>query len=114
MRAFRQKHAFCNFSSFFLELSFFLFIFADKTMVPMEEKRNAVSEEGFGCMTAAEPVVAYAPETTPILPEDMAYAHIVNNVLQVTPDIEEDILAVERGDIVSLGEFKTMFARWLD
>lgn len=41
------------------------------------------------------------------------YAHIVDGVLQVTPDIEEEIVEVERGEIVSMSEFKTMFGRWL-
>ena len=43
----------------------------------------------------------------------MAYANIVNDILQVTPDIEEEIAEVERGETVSMGEFKTMFAKWL-
>lgn len=38
---------------------------------------------------------------------------ILDGVLQVTPDIEEEIAEVERGEVVSLTEFKTMFARWL-
>jgi hypothetical protein len=43
----------------------------------------------------------------------MDYAHIVDGVLQVTPDIEEEIAEVDRGEVVSLGEFKNMFAKWL-
>ena len=43
----------------------------------------------------------------------VAYARIVDGVLQVTPDIEEEIAAVDRGETVSLGEFKKMFAQWL-
>ena len=46
--------------------------------------------------------------------EKLAYAHVVNGVLQVTPDLEEEIAEVERGEVVSMGEFKTMFSRWLD
>jgi len=41
------------------------------------------------------------------------YAHIVDGVLQVTSDIEEEIAEVERGEVVSMAEFKTMFSRWL-
>jgi hypothetical protein len=48
------------------------------------------------------------------MPDDMDYAHIVNGILQITPDIEEEIAEVERGEVVSMGEFKTMFAKWLD
>ena len=57
-------------------------------------------EEDNSCLTAQEPAVA-------------DYAHIINGMLQVTPDIEEEIAEVERGETVSMGEFKTMFARWL-
>ena len=35
-------------------------------------------------------------------------------ILLVTPDIEEEIAEVERGEVVSMAEFKTMFSRWLD
>ena len=35
-------------------------------------------------------------------------------VLQITPDIEEEIAEVERGETVSMSEFKSMFSRWLD
>lgn len=38
---------------------------------------------------------------------------ILDGILQVTPDIEEDIAAVDRGETLSMSEFKTMFARWL-
>ncbi len=43
----------------------------------------------------------------------MAYARIENGVLQVTPDIVEEIAEVDCGETVSLTEFKTMFAKWL-
>lgn len=45
---------------------------------------------------------------------DMNYAHIVDGVLQITPDLEQEIAEVERGEVVTMGEFKTMFAKWLD
>ena len=41
------------------------------------------------------------------------YTSIVDGVLQVTPDIEEEISEAERGETVSMAEFKTMFAKWL-
>jgi len=71
-------------------------------------------EEDGSCVTAQEPVadVAYAYEEV-VLPDDMAYARIENGVLQVTPDIEEEIAEVDRGETVSMAEFKTMFAKWL-
>ena len=60
----------------------------------------------------SEAAVAFAEPEIQDIPEGMAYANIVNDILQVTPDIEEEIAEVERGE-VSMGEFKTMFAKWL-
>ena len=73
-----------------------------------------IEEEDGSCLTAQEPEanVAYAYEE-PVIPDGIDYAHIVNGVLQVTPDIEEEIAEVERGDVVSMSEFKTMFSKWL-
>ena len=45
--------------------------------------------------------------------EKNPYPHVVNGMLQVTPDIEEEIAAVDCGETVSMGEFKSMFAKWL-
>ena len=47
----------------------------------------------------------------PIVEE--AYVNIMAGVLQITPDIKEEIAEVERGETVSMAEFKTMFAKWL-
>ena len=73
-----------------------------------------IEEEDGSCLIAQEPAadVAYAFEEV-VVPDDVDYAHIVNGVLQVTPDIEEEIAEVERGETVSMTEFKTMFAKWL-
>ena len=38
---------------------------------------------------------------------------IVDGILQATPDIEEEIAAVDYGETISLSEFKAMFARWI-
>jgi predicted transcriptional regulator len=40
--------------------------------------------------------------------------HFVDGRLQITPDIEEEIAEVDRGETVSMSEFKIMFAKWLD
>ena len=48
-----------------------------------------------------------------VMKEKNPYPHVVNGMLQVTPDIEEEITAVECGETVSMGEFKSMFAKWL-
>lgn len=62
----------------------------------------------------AESAVALKEQETFVLPDDVDYASIVEGILQVTPDIEEEIAAIERGETVSMDEFKTMFAQWLD
>ncbi len=73
-----------------------------------------IEEEDGSCLTAQEPAadVAYTYEEV-VMPDDVEYAHIVEGVLQVTPDIEEEIAEVERGETVSMAQFKTMFAKWL-
>lgn len=73
-----------------------------------------ISEEDGSCLTAGEPatVATYAFEESD-MPEDVDYADISNGILQVTPDIDEEIAEVERGEVVSMAEFKTMFSRWL-
>lgn len=76
----------------------------------MEEKRYP-KQESVGMVS--EPVAA-AEAVEIAMPDDLDYAHVVNSVLQVTPDIEEEIAEVERGETVSMSEFKTMFAKWLD
>lgn len=79
----------------------------------MEEKRYPKLEEEQGVGKVCEPIAA--AETAEIaMPEDLDYAHVVNSVLQITPDIEEEIAEVERGETVSMSEFKSMFSKWLD
>ena len=81
-----------------------------------ESKPYPIFEEEDGsCLSAAEPAeaVAYAESELQMIPDDVDYAHIINGTLQVTPDIEEEIAAVERGETVSMSEFKNMFSRWL-
>ena len=75
-------------------------------------KYPILDEEDGNVLTAQEPAVAYTAEAI-ALPEDTDFVCIKNDVLQVTPDIEEEIAAVDRGETVSLGEFKTMFSQWL-
>ena len=72
-----------------------------------------IEEEDGSSLSAHESVAALADPEVQVLPDDVDYAHIVNGMLQVTPDIEEEIAEVERGETVSMSEFKTMFARWL-
>ena len=72
-----------------------------------------IEEEDGSCMKVSEAAVAFAEPEVLAIPEDMYYANIVDGVLQVTPDIEEEIAAVDCGETVSMGEFKTMFAKWL-
>lgn len=46
--------------------------------------------------------------------EEKRYVPIVDGVLQITPDLEDIIEEVELGEVVSMSEFKSMFAKWLD
>jgi hypothetical protein len=72
-----------------------------------------IEEENGSCLTAGEAAIALADTEVQTLPDDVDYAHVLNGMLQVTPDIEEEIAAADRGETVSMSEFKTMFARWL-
>ena len=74
-----------------------------------------MEEEDNSTLTAHEPAMnaAYTYEDV-ASPYDVAYAHVVDGVLQVTPDLEEELAEVERGEVVSMDEFKTMFSQWLD
>ena len=71
-------------------------------------------EESGRSHTLNEPAAALEGQETYVLPDDVDYASIVEGILQVTPDIEEEITAADRGETVSMDEFKTMFARWLE
>ena len=57
--------------------------------------------------------IEIAEQETFVLPGDVDYADVVEGILQVTPDIEEEIAAADRGETVQMDEFKTMFAKWL-
>lgn len=79
----------------------------------MEEKRYPQIEEEQGMDICCEPAEALAESVEIAMPEDLAYAHIIDNVLQITPDIEEEIEEVNSGDVVNMSQFNTMFAKWL-
>ena len=107
----------------YLEFSIFCRKFASKLKTAMkeskpypifEEEDDGACQSSGSCLTAQEPSteLAYAYEE-PVIPDDVECAYIVDDVLQVTPDIEEEIAEVERGEVVSMSEFKTMFAKWL-
>ena len=67
-----------------------------------------IEEEDGSSLTACEPAVALADTEEQTLPDDVGYAHVENGILQVTPDIEEEIAAVDRGETISMSEFKTI------
>ena len=71
-------------------------------------------EESGKNLTLSEPAALMEEQEMYVLPEDVDYASIMEGILQVTPDVEEEIAAVERGETVSMDDFKTMFAQWLD
>ncbi|MBQ5456872.1 MAG: hypothetical protein IIT63_13795 [Prevotella sp.] len=73
-----------------------------------------MDEEDNSTLNAKDAVYAITEMKETVIPDDLDYAHVVDGKLQVTPDIEEEIAEVERGETVSLDEFKSMFSRWLD
>ena len=79
----------------------------------MEEKRYPIIEEESNTNMACEPLLVPADDVDIAMPNDMPYANIVDGKLQITPDIEEEIAEVERGENVSMSEFNMMFAKWL-
>lgn len=79
-----------------------------------EPKSYSTEEKTNNNLVVGESAVALDEQETFVLPDDVDYASIVEGILQITPDIEEEIAAVERGETVSMDELKTMFARWLD
>ncbi len=80
----------------------------------MKEKRYPILEEEAHAGVVNEPVLATAEVEEFVLPDDVPYAHIVDGILQVSPDIEDEISRADSGEVISMGEFKNMFARWLD
>ena len=98
-----------------LELSFLFTTFAHKDTYNMKEDKpySRFEEKDDSCPIAAETAAALPEPEVRVIPDDVDYAHILNGTLQVTPDIEEEITAVDRGETVSMSEFKTMFSRWL-
>lgn len=77
-------------------------------------KNYPKEEEAENLFLASEPSAALAEQETFVLPDDVDYADVVEGILQVTPDIEEEIDATDHGETVQMDEFKTMFAKWLD
>lgn len=71
-------------------------------------------EETDNSSVVSESAAALADKEIYVLPEDVDYADVVEGILQVTPDIEEEIAAADRGETIQMDEFKTMFAKWLD
>lgn len=82
----------------------------------MKENRPypQMDEEDNSTLNAKDAVYAITEMKETVIPDDLDYAHVVDGKLQLTPDIEEEIAEVERGETVSLDEFKSMFSRWLD
>ena len=79
-----------------------------------DPKPYSSEEEASKSSTLSESAVALEEPEMFLLPDDVDYANIVEGILQVTPDIEEEIAATDRGETVSMDEFKTMFAQWLE
>ena len=80
----------------------------------MAKKNYLKSAEDQSIVMASEPAIAVANRVDVAIPSGIAHAHIKNGVLQVTEDIEDEIAEVDRGEVVTMGEFRTQFAKWLD
>lgn len=80
----------------------------------MKKNKSYSVEKDEGILNVCEPAVAMLNTEEFMIPDDMPFANISNGILQVTPDIEEEITAVEQGEKISMSEFKTMFSQWLD
>ena len=79
-----------------------------------DPKPYSSEEECSKSSALSEPAVALEEQETYVLPDDVDYASVVEGILQVTPDIEEEIAAADGGETVSMEKFKTMFAHWLE
>ena len=90
--------------------------FAVKAIPQMNKDPQPYSseEESGKNLTLSEPAAALEEQETFVLPDDVDYASVVEGILQITPDIEDEIAAADRGETVSMDEFKTMFAQWLE
>ena len=73
-----------------------------------KNKRYPDFEEDESVGLACESALATAEVKEVVMPNDIPFAHIMDGVLQITPDIEEEIAEAERGNVVTMGEFKTM------
>ena len=67
-----------------------------------------------GIDMACESVLALKEVEDITIPNDIPYAHIENGVLQITPDMEEQLSEIEKEGMVSMNEFKNQFAKWLE
>ena len=107
----KEREKIWNYHSFVVSLQ------ANNKMMKKEKesKPYPIIDEEDGCsLSAQEPICNAACDYDEfVIPDEVAYARIVDGVLQITPDIEEEVAEVERGETVSMTEFKTMFAKWL-
>ena len=85
-----------------------------KPKMNKDPKPYSSEKESSKSTTISESALALDEQEAFVLPDDVDYASVVEGVLQVTPDIEEEIAAADCGETISMDEFKTMFAQWLD
>ena len=105
----KKREKIWNYHSFVVSLQ------ANNKMMKKESKPYPIIDEEDGSsLSAQEPICNAACDYDEfVIPDEVSYARIVDGVLQITPDIEEEVAEVERGETVSMTEFKTMFAKWL-
>ncbi len=83
-------------------------------MINKDPRLHPSEEETGNNPIVSESAAALEEQEVFVLPDDVDYANIVEGILQITPDIEEEIADADRGETVSMDEFKTKFAKWID
>ncbi len=80
----------------------------------MKKENYLEIENQEGVDMACESLLALKEVEDITIPDDIPYAHIENGVMQITPDIEEQLSEIEKEGVVSMNEFKNQFAKWLE
>ena len=76
----------------------------------MQEDDKTVADKAFEPMLATSESMTYTRQ----IPTGVGTAIVEDGILQITPDLEQAIAEVDRGEVVSMNEFKTIFAKWID
>jgi hypothetical protein len=78
--------------------------------IKMQEDDMTVTDKASELMRVTSESVSYTRQ----IPASVGSAIVEDGILQITPDLEQAITEVDRGEVVSMNEFKTIFAKWID